>query len=249
MKILTLLLILVAPFCQSQSAKTFDPNIILINVGDLDRVGIAKQLGMINKLNPKVVALDLIFQESHGDNKDKLLIKELSGCKNLVMATLIKSVAAGSEKKYMVSGNHAAFLPPRSTTGFTNLILEKDESQIKFAAWRKVNERPQKDTEYHFSIQTAMAFDSSKTSEFLSKNLQTIDIDYSYDLKTVKRYSVEDVLTGKINSNDVEGKIVLLGFLGPGDEDKTKIIYNNEVRSLYEMEILATILSQVLNAR
>jgi len=63
-----------------------EPIITIVNIGHLDRNGIAKELRIVNKYHPRVVGLDfLLTTDSLG--KDILLKEELSKTKNIVQAT------------------------------------------------------------------------------------------------------------------------------------------------------------------
>jgi CHASE2 domain-containing sensor protein len=55
-------------------------------------------------------------------------------------------------------------------------------------------------------------------------------------------------LNGNITKKDIEGKIVMFGFLGPGNEDKffSPLNTNPNEPDMYGLEYLANVVAQVL---
>jgi CHASE2 domain-containing sensor protein len=239
------LLLLVNVSCRSQ--KLPENNIVLINVGNLNRSGIAKEIAIINGLNPKVVSIDLQFAESKGD-QDVMLVQSLWNCKNLVMSSMIQNY--GGEMTFISLGSRIEFSPSHAKTGFINALPEDDELQTlkQFIVYQQENIHG--DIEYHFSIRTAMSFDSLKAMRFVGDHPKIMDIDYKKGARIFKAFSANDVLGGKISRKDVEGNIVLIGILGPGDEDKFFTPINKKSHpykvEMYGLEILANIVAQVL---
>jgi len=63
-----------------------DSNVVLVNIGSLNRAGIAKEIEIINKYEPKVLGIDSFFRTPKDEKQDSLLIESLSNVKNLVLA-------------------------------------------------------------------------------------------------------------------------------------------------------------------
>jgi len=230
--------------CHSQSIEN---NIILINTGPYNKGTIAKLISKVNAFNPKVISLDIAFPYYDGSNDDINLSTTLDRCNNLVMATTIESDESGV---YFALTSSGQFTPVNKKTGFVSAQVEKDQVEIpkQFMVWQKdFNE----DIEYHFSIRTAMSFDSLKTMSFLKNNPQTVDVNYKNGKRKFKTFSASDVLNGKLTKKDIEGKIVMLGFLGPGDQDKffTPFNINPNEPDMYGLEYLANIVAQVLESK
>lgn len=62
-----------------------DTTLVLVNIGDLDREGIANLLDKINEQKPAVIGLDIIFKERGQEKVDSLLFNALSNA-NVVMS-------------------------------------------------------------------------------------------------------------------------------------------------------------------
>lgn len=253
MKAIRLLLfpiIIAGSSCHSQSPEN---SIVLINTGPYNKGKIAKEIAIVNTLNPKVVSLDIAFPEYVGDSDDKSLYLALQNCKKLVMPSKIHYEGKDYHDKEMISVALTCameFFPRHAKAGFVSAKIDKDDIQIprQFIVWQKGYTE---DIYQHFSIVTAMAFDSLKTMNFIQSHDRLVDVDYDNEKRKFRTFSASDVLKGKLSKKDIEGKIVMLGFLGPGDEDKFFIPQNlnrNE-SDMYGLEYLATIVAQVLESK
>ncbi len=67
-----------------RAVRTLDPDIVMIDIGELDRDGIADAIEMVSLCAPKAVGVDILFGEPKED--DSRIINALRGCPNLVMA-------------------------------------------------------------------------------------------------------------------------------------------------------------------
>lgn len=243
------LLLLIATTLSCKSQKVGQDVIVLINVERLDRAGIANELSIINSFNPKVVAIDLQFSQDTEYDKDIRLMQSLDKCKNLIMVSIIKGYT-GEDVPY-TSGFDYGSLPNFTTnakTGFANTILEKDDFQTirKFSTVENMDGYYQ----YHFGVRVAMAFDSLKAVDFIKNNPRIVDIDYQGEKRNFKIFSASQVLDKKVSRKDIEGKIVMVGFLGPGDEDKFFTPLNKKRDAskpdMYGIECWAHVVAQVL---
>jgi len=248
MRFIILFLILVQSLtCFSQNEES---NIVLINVENLDRAGIAKEISIINSLKPKVISIDLQFTGSHGEN-DLTLINVLESCESLVMSSVIQSF--GNNDTLIHLGGGIEFFPNHSKKGFINTILENDDIQTLRCFQIQQYNNFGKRVEYHFSVRTAMSVDSIKAINFVKRNPKIISIDYKQGQRKFKTFNSAQVFNGKITRNDIEDKIILVGFLGPGDEDKFYTPLNKRIKpykpDMYGLEVLANIVAQVLECK
>jgi len=225
-------------------AQKIEQEIVLVNIGSLDRSGVAKEIALICSLNPKVISIDVTFAGKKP--KDIELIESLWNCRaNLIVPS--RSHNIGNGQFYFVTTTEPEFLPSNSTTGFVDAELENDERHTlkKFIVKQKDSFGKNK---YHFSIKTAMSFDSLKTINFIKEHANIIDIDFKNKKRLFKSFSSQEILNGSVTKKDIEGKIVMIGFLGPGNEDKFVTPYNNDPNEpdMYGLEYLANVVAQVL---
>jgi len=240
MKSLFFLAILISTSCSSQPAAE---KIVLVNVGNSGREALANLISSVQKLRPKVIALDFQLSVDKNPEIDNTLIEALGKCKNLVMVSIIDDYSA--TKLF-----HSKFIPgclPKFTknakTGFANVIVEDDGYLRRFSQWEFVDGR----NEYSFPLQTAYLYDSIKAKEYMLKHSNYNTVNFKDGIRRFKRLSIEDFLTGRVNENDVAGKIVMIGFLGPGDTDKFSApIPGSSGLNIYGLEFHAQVVSQIL---
>lgn len=242
-----LLFAFVLSFLACNSNKKIE-DIVIIDVSDFGREIIAREVFILDSLNPKVLAIDLQFSTRKETMVDSLLEYILSGCDNLIMVSVIDDNYSGEDLEYK---NLTSSLPEfikNAKTGFTNVILEDDEFETlkRFSTYEKVGGK----IEYHFSVQTAMAFDSLKTMSFLKKHPKIVDVKYNSS-ERFKIFSAADVLEKKITTKEIEGKIVLVGSFSPFDYDVFFSPLNNKKKpykpDMYGVVYLANVVAQILH--
>lgn len=241
------LLFFVIVSCDAQRKRC---EILLVNIENLDRAGLAKEIAFINSLRPKVFGIDIQFEERRYDENDRKLIKALWESRNLVMTAIVHDL--GGEIIFSL-GSQSEFAPPFAKTGFVNAFQESDVkgTMKRFKVWDEesvVNGATgSRQIMYQFAVTIALAYDSLKTVGFINSHPQIVDVDYKKRRK-FKKYSAKEVLEGSLTKKDIEGKIVMLGFLGPGNEDKffTPLSRNRKEPDMYGVEYLATIVAQIL---
>jgi CHASE2 domain-containing sensor protein len=143
-----------------------------------------------------------------------------------------------------------------ATLGFVNAILENDgfDTQRYFMHSKTLGDS----VIYHFAICAAMKYDSIRTFNFLNRSKMISEINYFGNDKAFKTFSDFDVFDGKLNREDIEGKIVLIGYMGPypgfrhnNDDDKYFTPLNAKVPpyspDMYGVIIHANIIAQALN--
>jgi CHASE2 domain-containing sensor protein len=218
-------------------------NIVLINSGPYNKGELAKVLAKINLLNPRVVAIDIAFTNYDANEDDRNLSLALRNCRNLVMASTIEVI--DEDRIYFASASRGEFSPISKKSGFVS-ALSDGENRIprEFAIWKRDFNGS---IGYHFSVQVARSFDSLKTAEFVNKHPQSVDAYYKRG-RAFKTFLSADVLKSGLLKSDIEGKIIMIGFLGPGDEDKfiSPLNRNGKEPDMYGLEYLAHIVAQVL---
>jgi adenylate cyclase len=208
-------------------------------------------ISKINTLNPKVISLDIAFPEYTGNTDDKSLYQALRNVKKLVLPSEISSEGKDYQGQEIISVYLTCapeFFVPETKTGFVSVKVEKDQIQIpkQFIVWQKGSYS--EDIYHHFSVVTAMAFDSLKASSFVQSHERLVDMDYKKGKRKFRTFSASEILSGKLTKSDIEGKIVMMGFLGPGNKDKffTPLNKDSKEPDMYGVEYLANIVAQIL---
>lgn len=84
----------------SRPIKTLDKNILIIDITQSDRDGIAEILDVLSFCDPLAVGLDVIFSESRGGTEDDYLLTAIENCPNLILAA---SLTQESESSFNIS--------------------------------------------------------------------------------------------------------------------------------------------------
>jgi len=244
--ILICCIVLVTESCRSQKIE----NLVLINIGNSDNGKIAEQINEVNKLNPKVISLDIAFPTFSGNREDKKLFFALQNIKKLVMPSRIHYEGQDYYGRPMLSVVRA-FATPYNRRGVRIGFVSatRDNDSLRIPKQFIVTQRDYTENFYqHFSIVTAMAFDSLQAVGFIQNHDTVASVDFKNGTRKFKIFSASDVLKGKLKKEDIEGKIVMLGFLGPGDTDKffSPFNKNSTEPDMYGVEYLANIVAQVL---
>ena len=216
-----------------------DENIVLVNIGRLNRRGIAEQLQIISKYNPKVIGIDSFFDCKSGsyDTVSCPQLKDTFG--NLLLSNAIKEagnvvlVSQVLQRDTLLDAytfdslrrSDPMFLDNAYRDGYAS--LETDAAfQDDVKTCRTFNPKLQvKGQEYHaFSVRMAMVLDAMKTQKFLDRNNLSEVINYRgnvVDLWGSTNYpqmfytlDVDQVLNEEFVPEMIKDKIVIFGFLG-----------------------------------
>lgn len=230
-------------------------DIVIVNVGINNRIGIAKEIEFIETLNPAVVAIDVQFSTEHNEYQDSLLIASLNRCRNLVLSVGLEGIDSATAEGYdRIFGTLPKFLG-NAKIGYVNVLLDGIETPVlrRFNVYERIGDM----TMFHFAVQTAMSFDSIQTMRFINTHDQTVGIEFIGNKEIFKVFSADDALNGVIPRSEIEGKIVLIGYLGPyenffpaNDDDKFFTPLNPEnppkEPDMYGVIYLANVIAQIL---
>ena len=251
-----------------------DSNITLINIGHLSRGEIADLVSIVNAYNPKVLGLDILFRAPKDTTMDTYLADALLNVENLVLACEAKNFNQESlEQKYgIASFNYVEFSTPQISStsknyGFVNIQTEGDASDLydEFAICRKFipqarNERRDY-TIRSFGVEIVNRYKPQALDKLYERNLVSEVINYVgnieyYPKAHFKTYDFLEVFDGQIDPKHIEGKLVLLGFMGETlnqqtDEDRFFTPLNDKYigkahKDMYGVVLHANIISTIL---
>lgn len=231
--------------CNSQQTHE---SIILINVGSSGRDEIADLVSQLNKLKPNVIALDLQFAKDQAAEIDNKLINALDECNNLVMVSIIANYSPQNINHERFTLGCLPKFTANAQTGFANLLPEDGDPRIlrRFALYEYVDGVK----EYSFAFRAAYEFDSIKATEYLDSHLSYNEVNFTKGLRKFRQFTLADFLKGRVEAREVEGKMVLIGFLGPGKEDKfiarLSAASAETQPNIYGLEFHAQVIAQIL---
>ncbi len=216
---------------QIQEIPPADESIVLVNVGTLNRVGIAEQLNIINKYDPKVIGIDLLLSAAHDEVEDSIFLESLKKIDNLVIAQKIFYNVNTNEFDRSLGPNER--FKGVGELGFVNLITgaqHQDDLKVcrSFAPREKYRGRYQ----LAFSVKLANYMDPDLTQQFLDRKNNVEYINYKGNILDFgatefgTRYyalDVQDVMTENFTPDILKDKVVIFCYLGDYLGDRTTI--------------------------
>lgn len=218
-----------------------DSSIVIVNIGDLDRFGIAQQISNINQHSPKVIGIDTFFKTEKDSTVDNPLMEAFKNTENLILGSKVISPRLQADSTSIVWDtlqlSHPKFVQ-FAETGFVNTITD---GASQFEKWSEAavieklaDKRLDRTTELCFAAKIVEKYDSLKAKKFLRRSQQPDDLSWKekfenfvfdrtkgYEIINFRRnqdkypvLSEVEVLENNFDPNLVKGKIVLLGYLG-----------------------------------
>ncbi len=204
-------------FSKMRKTPEVDQRVVLVNIGTLDRRGLAMEIAAINQFKPKVIAMDILFACEGGlrDTVNCEALKDVMG--NMMLANAIQeagNVVLGSkllqtDSLAQFDSNEADSLEisdPEfdvySKRGFVTLPTDaKYQEDVK-----KVNSiypmrMVQGRRELAFSTQIAMQYDSVKTERFLARNKEEELINFRGNIE-VLQLKLQSLKNAEIGSTE-----------------------------------------------
>nr|MCU0398694.1 CHASE2 domain-containing protein [Cyclobacteriaceae bacterium] len=172
-----------------------DTNIIIVNTGLLSREMVGRQIEILSALEPKVIAVDVIFScdnrprdsvncpEAYDTLGNQILGNAIKNAKNVVMANkLLQSKALRLDEnpyEYDSLEHTDPELRTNAYEGFVNLLTNADHQEDlkinrEFNPYKMVNGERQ----LAFSVMASMLFDSVRTKRFLERNKEVEIVNY-----------------------------------------------------------------------
>ncbi len=230
-----------------------DDRIVIVNFGYHSRSGIAKMLNIINEMNPRVVGVDVFFLAPKEDvESDQKLTEALASTQNLVMVGRLREGAIETSWSNFAKG---------SEVNFNNLMVMDDTRQVEIF-------RPNVEVEGQnvnaFAMEMARLYDPASITKYMDNGPTKIDYSGNVggkDSASNYRFLAIDGsdLLEKNFDHVIEGKIVLLGFLGEylGQPDVMEDMFITPLNDspqpgkpdMFGVVVHANIISQILDGR
>jgi CHASE2 domain-containing sensor protein len=189
-----------------------DEKVVLVNIGELDRAGIADQINIINQYKPKVIGIDVRFLRALGPEGDSALSQAFVRVENLVLGSKLIPNPERPENDSMQEP-HRMF-HQHAHTGYVNVITKGEDEfktnrdivpQDHYYKWRVLEtvykkevindtlrlitsiKYEKRDTlVYSFPTKVAWFMDSNAVKKYLARNKDTEIINYQGNIDTRK---------------------------------------------------------------
>lgn len=196
----------------NKSAAITDTNLVLVNIGTLGRTGIARQLNIINRHHPAVVALDVTFEKLKGNSGDTLLAGALSKTKNLVMASYFDYSNPAEHGAFDLHRSSHPFFSSAKQNAYVNFVSPDAESTVRYL---RPKETFQGKNYNCFAAEIVKKYDPGAFQKFEKRDHELEVINYSGRRDNFIVFDADEINDTNNALSVMEGKIVILGFMGP----------------------------------
>lgn len=182
-----------------------DNRIVIVNIGDADRLGIAMMIEKIRSAKPKVIGLDAQFEGPRDQQKDSVLRQIISSTPNLVTVSKIdwKNKATPEQVGYF------GVLSPKK--GYANFIGEDGGTIRNFSPYEKIGGKKYES----FPVALVEKADSNALLKLQHRHKEYEVINYSRKEEQYMIFNGTDVLEDNTAPELFQNKIVLMGYINP----------------------------------
>ncbi len=210
-------------FSQLREEPIADEELVIVNIGELNREGIAHQIEILSKYNPKAIGLDVLLDEPQTWENDSMLARVFSETPNLIVGEkLVDLNEEGTEfTRTLRPDEH---LSAHADFGFVNLITDaRVQHDLKVCREFTPVQYVNGEERYAFAVRLAMAIDSAKTRRFLERGNEVETINYKGNVinfvsqnPRMKYFTLDvfDVLDENFTPDLIEGKVVIMCTMG-----------------------------------
>lgn len=236
-----------------------DDNIVIVNIGYRSRAELAEMLKVISSNQPKVIGGDIFF-DHEVDTVDiigtNLLSNQVKALKNLVLAS---AYGGKTDDGTDIVARQSPMIREYVKEGIVNLNIATDDPE--YGTVRSFYPITDINNVKHFSFGFLVAsfLDSTVLKYATEYEMMIRWYGYGNDNsdRMFKTFDSHQILNGEFEKKDIEGKIVLLGFMGetfgdyvPGDIFFTplnKKIIGRSLPDMYGVEVHANVIKMIVD--
>jgi len=242
--------------------------IVIVNIGNLNREGIAKQIETINEYHPKVIGIDAFFREPQDQYQDSVFTAALWQTDKLVLVTKLNQYNSQTGLFDTLETSNPMFLQ-NAHLGFANLITPAS-NQDNFKVCRSFTpiEHTSEGEQQLFALKLAELYSPETAQRFMERGNEVELINYGGNVISTNSKNSEftnkftvldwmDIFEENFTPDLFEDKVVILGYLGEdlwdnSWEDKLYTPLNMEYAGrtnpdMYGVVIHANILAMILS--
>ncbi|MEO9872615.1 CHASE2 domain-containing protein [Ekhidna sp.] len=254
-------------FSQLSEDPIADERIVMVNIGTLSREGIARQIEIIKKYNPRVIGLDVMLDLQLPFEEDSALTRVLSETENIIVGE--KLIDFNDELDHFEQTiKPESHISDQAYLGYVNLITNaRTQEDLKVCREFTPSEVVDGETRYAFPVRLAYAYDSMKTERFVTRDNDIEVVNYKGNIISfsssnygMKYFALDvyDVFDENFTEDLFADKIVIMCFMGKylGDTETTEDFYFTPMNENYVGKakndmfggvIHANIISQILD--
>lgn len=190
-----------------------DTSIVIVNIGYGDRLAIAGMIDKVNTFNPKVIGVDVLFNEKKDPAVDSILAQQFAASNKIVTVFNYSGGEDHHEAVHDKADNKGIFFAKSLHQGFANFVGEEEGVIRHFTPFLK--------EEHYESFAAAVVkiADPKSYQTLLDRDQLTEIINYT---RSADKYLVldgNDLVSGKADGSVLANKIVLLGYVSKNAND------------------------------
>ncbi|WP_258097331.1 CHASE2 domain-containing protein [Marinoscillum pacificum] len=185
--------------------KPVNNEIVMVNIGTMDRMGIAAILNGLQQAEPAVIGVDIMFYGQHDPDSDMFLKEELS--KPNVVVT---SVLHDEEETPYILTSHSSF--GDLNYAYADLVAGDSLNSTIREIMPFYD-----DGEYYaeaFTSKILEMYDPEAFKDLENRGNEIEIINYYGTYKQFVDYEGEQIIYGEFDPETIKDKIVLLGYMG-----------------------------------
>jgi CHASE2 domain-containing sensor protein len=199
-------------FTHFEDESYFESKVVLVNLENLDRLGIARLIDSIAAYHPKVIGLDALFFGAKNPQHDFALFRSLKNPGNVVLASKLDSVSSEGRHQYM----HEPYPLFHSVgkSAFANLVTGLEDG---FRTSRVITPKEMlgDSVVWSFPAELVKAFDADAFQKLRSRNKTLESINWVGNVDHFFRFKASDIFSNQVDLSLLKDKLVIVGYLGP----------------------------------
>lgn len=189
-----------------------DTSIVIVNIGNENRDGIARIVRNINRYSPKVVGVDAFFRMPRDEYGDSVLAEAFQSTQNLVLVSKVAFRSSDEGAFDTLETSHPMFMEG-AKTGYANLVVDQQRS---FMTCREttLQERYADKVEPSFALAMADVFAPSMAAIARKRPEGIESINFRGKESSFYLVDADMALDSTADLSIVTDKAVILGFMG-----------------------------------
>ncbi len=201
-----------------------DPHVVMVNSGMLDRRYLAYMIDIISQYEPAVVGVDIVFRDEKEPTIDSALSRALAGVDNLVMAVKGVDESDASNIAFERIEKSTDLIAGDAAGGFVNMHIPEHFNTVRdFLTKILVSGKELRP----FAVELAAAYSPESVEKLYERENLLEVLNYKRNIDKYEVLDIVDVFTRPDDLQVLNGKIVIIGFLG------TNIDYKSTHDALY----------------
>jgi CHASE2 domain-containing sensor protein len=215
---------------QGHNNAAFEDQVVLVNIGKLNRIQIAQMIETLNLYDPLSIGIDATFLSEKSYEIDSTLGSAISKVKNFVLAARVQGNQDPNTKVYDTLVRPRPLVAGKSNLALVNTGLHSSEGR-NFLTWRSFNpltfvksdDKKRIDTLEFLGVKVASFLKPENVKKFYARQKESEDIYFrgnvTYGNLKFTVLNWDQVLDTAFTEETIKGKVILMGYMGEDYQD------------------------------